>query len=153
MSLNTKRAETDNAPTTDWVADIHAMHTKFGVREVVENFDNEKLRKFLEFRLKFLQEELNEAVEAFDTKDPSRAEDVVDAMIDLCVVAIGTLDAFKVDAHDGWQRVLDANMSKEVGIKEGRQNPLGLPDLCKPPGWEAPTHKHNVGLIARALSA
>lgn len=151
MNLDLVTTNSINVPNTDWVANIHAMHTKFGVRPVVGSFDNEKLRKFLEFRLKFLQEELDEANEAFESQDPARAEDVVDAMIDLCVVAIGTLDAFNVDAYDAWNRVLKANMSKEVGIKEGRPNPLGLPDLMKPQGWQAPTHKHNVGLIADAL--
>lgn len=153
MNLNVTTTGHDDYSNLDWVSDINAMHSKFGVRKVVESFDNEKLRKFLEFRLKFLQEELDEAYEAFNSKDPARAEDVVDAMIDLCVVAIGTLDAFKVNSHDAWQRVLTANMAKEVGIKEGRPNPLGLPDLMKPQGWQAPTHQHNIGLIENALKA
>lgn len=151
--------------TLHWVQDIHDMHTKFGVREVVANLDKQKLLKFLEFRLNFLQEELDEAKEAFKRleqltigasnpdADPIIAieagDDVVDAMIDLCVVAIGTLDAFEVDAYTAWQRVHDANMQKEPGIKPGRPNPLGLPDLIKPEGWVAPTHKDNVGLLVR----
>jgi len=39
-------------------------------------------------------------------------------------------------------------MSKEVGIKEGRDNPLGLPDLVKPAGWLAPDHSGNHGDLA-----
>ena len=89
-----------------------------GVNEVVRNFDVEKLVKFLEFRVNFLQEELDEL------KDGKSADDVVDALIDLCVVAIGTLDAYDVDAYTAWDRVLEANMNKEVGVKEGRPNPL-----------------------------
>ena len=38
-------------------------------------------------------------------------------------------------------------MNKQVGIKESRPNPLGLPDLIKPEGWTAPSHKDNVGLL------
>ena len=75
--------------------------------------------------------------------------EIVDAMIDLCVVAIGTLDAFKVDAHKAWTRVLDANMQKEPGIKASRPNPLGLPDLIKPEGWTAPSHLDNIGLLRK----
>jgi len=30
----------------DWVQDIYDMHTKYGVRPVVEKFDKEKLAKF-----------------------------------------------------------------------------------------------------------
>ncbi len=148
--------------TLNWVNDIHEMHTKFGVREVIANLDKEKLLKFLEFRLNFLQEELDEAKFALDQLSKLQvsqvdyppaatdaADDVVDAMIDLCVVAIGTLDAFQVDAHTAWARVHEKNMQKEPGIKPGRPNPLGLPDLIKPEGWTAPTHKDNIGLLAR----
>jgi predicted HAD superfamily Cof-like phosphohydrolase len=131
----------------NWVQDIHDMHTKFGVRPVIASLNREKLAKFLEFRLNFLQEELDEAKEAAVSGDPSKAEDVVDALIDLCVVAIGTLDAFGVDAYTAWNRVHEKNMQKEPGIKPERPNPLGLPDLIKPAGWTAPTHADNVGLL------
>jgi len=40
-------------------------------------------------------------------------------------------------------------MSKKVGVKQSRPNPLGLPDLIKPEGWEAPSHNNNVGLFGR----
>ena len=70
-----------------------------------------------------------------------------DGLIDLCVVAIGTLDLFGIDAHKAWQEVHSANMSKEVGVKESRPNPLGLPDLIKPEGWTAPSHEYNHGLL------
>lgn len=132
-----------------WPSDIYDMHTKFSVRDVVANLDKEKLAKFLEFRLNFLQEELDEAKEAAASGDASRAEDIVDAMIDLCVVAIGTLDAFKVDPYTAWNRVHAANMQKEPGIKPERPNPLGLPDLIKPAGWVAPSHADNTGILGR----
>ena len=150
---------------TDLVDDIYLMHTKFGVREVVETFDNTKQLKFLEFRLNFLHEELDEAKLAFgklkslqtsDMAEEARraavvdaADDVVDAMIDLCVVAIGTLDAYQVDASEAWMRVHTKNMEKAPGIKPERPNPLGLPDLIKPAGWTAPSHSDNIGLLEK----
>ena len=124
-----------------WAEDICEMHEKYGVFEKVQQFDKEKLTKFLEFRIKFLEEEMNEL------KTAKTADDVVDALIDLCVVAIGTLDLFDVSASIAWDRVHEANMNKQVGIKESRPNPLGLPDLIKPEGWTAPSHKDNVGLL------
>lgn len=127
----------------DWVQDIHEMHTKYGVREVVSKFDANKLDTYLTFRANFLQEELDEL------KTAKNSDDAVDALIDLCVVAIGTLDAFGVDAYTAWDRVHKANMNKEVGIKESRPNPLGLPDLIKPEGWTAPTHVDNTGLLEK----
>ena len=128
--------------SVNWVHDIAVMHNHYGVNEKVRNFDKDKLRKFLDFRIKFLQEEIDEL------KTAESAEDVVDALIDLCVVAIGTLDSFEVDLYDAWDEVLEANMSKEVGVKESRPNPLGLPDLIKPEGWSAPSHDGNHGLLS-----
>ena len=128
----------------NWVQDIADMHTKYGVNEKVRQFDKEKLEKFLEFRISFLQEELDELKE-----NKGNPEEVVDALVDLCVVAIGTLDAFDVDAYAAWDAVHEANMSKEVGVKPSRPNPLGLPDLIKPEGWTAPSHEGNHGIIPR----
>lgn len=127
----------------NWVQDINDMHAKYGVNGVVRSFDKEKLYAFLEFRLKFLQEELDE------TRNAKDADAIVDGLIDLCVVAIGTLDAFDVNAHEAWDRVHEANMAKKVGVKANRPNPLGLPDLVKPDGWLAPTHIDNVGLLSK----
>lgn len=146
--------------STDWVQDIHNMHTKFRVRPVIRNLSKEHKELFLKFRLDFLKEELLEAYEAagyevtFEAKrtakalDPARAEDVVDAMVDLCVVAIGTMDAFDVDAHEAWSRVHVKNMEKEPGVKPERPNPLQLPDLIKPFGWTAPSHADNIGTLS-----
>jgi predicted HAD superfamily Cof-like phosphohydrolase len=147
---------------TFWPADIFEMHQKFGVHQVVNSFEKEKLEKFLEFRLNFLMEELKEAydaagysVEVNVTKKlnglKGQAEDVVDAMIDLCVVAVGTLDAYGIDAYTAWNRVHEKNMEKSPGIKKGRPNPLGLPDLIKPEGWTAPTHADNIGLLSKVF--
>ncbi len=129
----------------DWVQDINKMHEKYGVRPVVEKMTRLDLRTFLNFRVKFLNEELDETKLAANNAGYIDAEEVVDGLIDLCVVAIGTLDAFGIDANKAWDAVLEANMNKEVGIKETRPNPLGLPDLIKPEGWVAPSHKDNHG--------
>ena len=125
----------------DWAFDIAMMHEKYGVHPVVDKMDANTLKKFLEFRVRFLEEELTEL------KNATNADDVVDALIDLCVVAIGTLDGFGVDSHKAWDAVLVANMNKKVGVKESRPNPLGLPDLIKPEGWTAPSHADNEGKL------
>lgn len=135
----------------NWVQDIAEMHKQFGVNEVVSKFDDDKLKKFLEFRIGCLQEELDELKEA------KSGDDAVDALIDLVVFAIGTLDTYGVDLYDAWDKVLYANLAKEVGIKKGRPNPWGLPDLLKPTmethgyDWVAPTHVDNVGLFAQVF--
>ena len=128
---------------------MKVMHQKYGVNkwmqaEMQSDVDWRKINKFMQFRLGMMQEELDETKEAFDKKD---AEEMVDGIIDLCVFAIGTLEVFGVDANKAWDEVYRANMSKEVGIKEGRPNPLGLPDLVKPEGWKGPNHEGNHGNI------
>jgi len=156
------------AAPADIIGDIEEMHTKFKVRDIVETFDNDKLLAWLEFRLKFLQEELNEGVKALNELKSAQqtssgdaaadseaavkaADDLVDSMIDLIVVATGTLDGLQVDSDEAWNRVHTANMQKEPGIKPNRPNPLGLPDLIKPEGWVSPTHADNIGLLERLV--
>lgn len=146
--------DTTIAPQSgDWVSDIAQMHTKFGVNPVIRELDKEKLRTFLKFRIDFLQEELDEMRDALDNPSfaKDRADETVDALIDLCVVAIGTLDAFDVNSHEAWNRVHEKNMQKSAGVNANRPNPLGLPDLIKPAGWTAPTHADNVGLLKKVF--
>ena len=129
---------------TNFIQDIDAMHTKFGVHDAVAKMDAEKLRKFLEFRINFLVEELTETQKAFAENDP---EEIVDGLVDLTVIAVGTLGLLQVDMQKAWDAVHTANMSKVPGVKPGRINPLGLPDLIKPSGWCPPSHSGNHGLL------
>jgi hypothetical protein len=136
--------------SNNWVQDINDMQVKFGVdkwvaKKVAEG-DTVSLRKYMQFRIDFLKEELKETSDAFEAGD---AEEIVDGLIDLCVVAIGTLDAFGIDAYKAWDAVHTANMAKEPGVKPSRPNPLGLPDLIKPEGWTAPSHEGNHALISK----
>ena len=133
----------------NWFHDMIVMHQKYGVNKWMQaeqqsDVPIKRLKEYMEFRIGMMQEELNETKEAFELKD---APGMVDGIIDLCVFAIGTLEVFGVDANKAWDEVYRANMAKEVGIKEGRPNPLGLPDLVKPEGWEGPKHEGNHGNI------
>ena len=128
----------------NWVEDIEKMHEHYDVKTKLSTLSPEMLREFLKFRVSFLAEELGELQEAILIQPPD-AEEIVDALIDLCVVAIGTLDLFGVDSHAAWDEVLVANMNKEVGVKASRPNKFGLPDLIKPAGWQPPCHNGNHG--------
>jgi hypothetical protein len=120
------------------------MHKKYGFDKMpLEELTN----KFLQFRWLFLDEELNEIGDAIDDRN---AEEIVDGLIDLCVVAIGTLDLFNVDAEYAWNEVLRANLAKKRGVKEGRETSNGW-DLNKPEGWVGPDHTGNTGLLKGAL--
>lgn len=128
--------------SADWVKDINIMHEHYKAKDHLKTLSKKQLESFLNFRIRFLDEELDELSEAYNS-----ADDIVDALIDMCVVAIGTLDLFGVDANLAWDRVLAANMNKTPGVKATRPNPHGFPDLIKPPGWIAPTHADNIGCL------
>ena len=129
---------------SDWANDIYMMHNKYGVREWFEKNkdDKELMRKYLMFRMLMINEELHETLQAVNT---GNSEEIVDGLIDLCVFAIGTLDVFGVDANKAWDEIYRANMDKKAGVKPGRPNPFGLPDLLKPGGWTPPSHEGNHG--------
>ena len=134
--------------STNWFKDMQEMHAKYGVDKWMDKektSDWSRLNKYMQFRLAMMQEELDETKAAFNDRN---APEMVDGIIDLCVFAIGTLEVFGVDAQKAWDEVYKANMSKEVGIKEGRPNPLGLPDLVKPDDWQGPVHEDNCGNIS-----
>ena len=125
------------------------MHKQFGVHQWLRDSKNkDKLRDFMVFRLDFLEEEFEETQKAFFSNDK---EGVVDGLIDLIVVAIGTLDILGVDTDKAWDEVHGANISKEPGIKESRPNPLGLPDMIKKPDWKGPNHEGNTGRLDEFL--
>lgn len=94
------------------------------------------------FRVNFMQEELDEFVEAYDKGDVAV---MVDSLIDLVYVALGT--ALIMGVSEGqWQRCWDivqlANMAKVRGVS-GRSSY----DVVKPEGWTdpLPALKHILG--------
>jgi Uncharacterized protein conserved in bacteria len=104
--------------------------------------------KRLDFRFQFLLEELIELDAAIEAKD---APGVVDAIIDLVVVAVGALNEAGVDGQKAWDEVLRANMEKVPGHNASRADSGGF-DLVKPAGWEPPDHSDNVGQLINAFS-
>lgn len=128
--------------------DIHTMHLKYGVHDWVDA-NQSKMTDLLKLRLRMLNEEHTETINAYLQGD---SEEVVDGLIDLIVIAVGTLDIFGVDVEKAWDEVHRANMSKKVGVKPGRPNPLGLPDLIKPSGWQGPDHSSNTGTLPEVIN-
>ena len=136
--------------STHWSKDISDMHQKFGVNKWFTKNKSDKalMKKYLMFRMLMLNEELHETMQAVNTDN---AEEIVDGLIDICVFAIGTLNVLEVDADKAWDAIHSANMAKEPGVKAGRPNPFGMPDLLKPEGWKGPDHSDNHGSISDIL--
>lgn len=107
---------------------IKQMHTKFGITSEEVQF-SEKEKKF---RICAMQEELDEYKEA-KTK-----EDQLDAIVDLVVFALGTLERQGMLGvfDEAFKRVMIANCKKEIGQNQKRGS-FQL-DLVKPKGWTAP---------------
>lgn len=136
----------------DIISDVAEMHRKFEVNKtmdiLMETLSREDLLKYLNFRLDMCQEELTETRDAVEARD---AEEVVDGLIDLIVFAAGTLDVMNIDTRKAWKAVMEANMNKNPGVKPGRPNPLGFPDMIKPSDWVGPSHIGNHGYITEIL--
>lgn len=121
------------------------------IKEFVDKFDfnaEEMTLDKLKFRLSLLTEEYNETIHAFENND---AEELVDGLIDLIVIAIGTLELAGVDVDKAWKEVMRANLSKVRGVKPGRESSGGF-DVIKPEGWTAPNHSDNHGILANLFS-
>lgn len=130
-------------------SDTVKMQERFGATQwaAARATDPATLRDYLGFRQQLLEEECAEtgaAVEAGDTAE------IVDGLIDVIVIAAGTLGIFGVDGEKAWAEVMRANMAKEPGVKPGRPNPHGMPDMLKPEGWVEPNHEGNTGFLPEA---
>lgn len=124
-----------DAGNANLVADIEAFHKKFNIPQRKEGEPLDPA--LLQFRLKFLAEELKEAVVA---GAESNLPDFLDALVDLVYVAIGTAHVFNLDFQHAWRNVQEANMKKVNRSEENPGKRGHSSDIVKPPGWVAPTH-------------
>jgi len=110
---------------------IKEMHKKFKITSDAIKFSEQEKK----FRIAAMQEELNEYIDA-KTK-----EDELDALIDLIIFALGTVERQGMInvLEEAFQRVMKANMQKNIGTNKKR-NDFQL-DLIKPAGWKAPNLK------------
>lgn len=131
--------------------DTQRLQDFYEIPMAMNKLSMEQKKEFIKFRFNFLQEEVNEGLQAIAEKDGDGA---IDALTDLIVVSIDTLLLLGVDFDKAWKEVLRANMAKTVGVKAGRPNPMGLPDLIKDLSvWKAPSHKDNLGDFQKALDS
>jgi predicted HAD superfamily Cof-like phosphohydrolase len=84
------------------------------------------------FRISFMNEELLEYIGAYDL-DKS-----LDALVDLCYVAMGTAVLHGFDFDEAWRRVHEANMRKVRATNLSQSARSSLDDVVKPHGWVPP---------------
>jgi len=120
--------------------DVQNFHDKFQVPLAAKPqlLDDEAYN----FRLKFLQEELREFVDANYHGELPKA---FDALIDLVYVAYGTAQMMGCSPamwQELWNAVQEANMSK-VRASSASESKRGTSlDVVKPAGWVSPDQKH-----------
>lgn len=94
----------------------------------------------LEFRIKFLQEELDEFVKAHEE---GNLEDAIDALIDLAYVTFGAAQFMGIRTEqwqEHWDAVQNANMQKEM-VESADDSKRGYKfDIKKPASWVPPAH-------------
>lgn len=137
---------------------VTTMHKKFGLhypKAGPRTLDKEELT----FRVTAMFEELFEYIESayevtpdyqddmmglikqqissFQLKRDPDLSDQFDALLDLAVFTIGTADRQNLPWDDGFERVMEANIAKELGANGDKRGGFKR-DLVKPEGWEAP---------------
>lgn len=114
--------------------DVRAFHDKFKIRGPAQP----RLlgEEAFTFRSMFLQEEVEEFVEAQFKGDLAQA---ADALVDLVYVAMGTAVLMGLPWQALWDEVQRANMAKRRALPDGSDSKRGSPlDVVKPPGWRPP---------------
>ena len=120
------------ADAPDLFGDIRKFHEKFGLdyngppRALPDDLE--------EFRIKFMQEELDEY------KDPENGlAHKLDALVDLVYVALGTAYLAGFPFNEAWSRVHEANMKKVKALRPEDSKRGSVHDVVKPPGWAPPS--------------
>lgn len=123
----------DHDPLIDPFKLVKAMHDHFKIpmQQTPGLLDEDTM----EFRLKFLDEELNELYAAWENND---LEEMADGLIDLCIVALGTAAMMGLPFNAMFVEVHEANMRKvRVESAEDSKRGHGF-DLKKPVDWKGP---------------
>ncbi len=123
---------------SNYFSDVGEFHRKFDIPV----YDPRKpcafpSREILDYRLKFLKEEVTEFEDAIDKGNLAEA---LDAIADIAYVAFGTAHYFNAPFRQLWEEIHRANMER---VKCTREN--CPPDkqyradmVIKPPDWRPP---------------
>ena len=127
--------------------DVQDFHRKFGISPRMQ--PGLLAPDIEEFRIKFMQEELDEYASATSVQKKA------DALVDLVYVALGTGDMMGLPWDALWDAVQRANMRKErarsaehSAESTGRGHSL---DVVKPDGWVSPDYEQAEALHMAAV--
>lgn len=117
--------------------DVGEFHAKFGLANVNEDGVKPRLisQELIDFRVKFLQEELDELKAAYEANDLAK---IADSLVDLVYVALGTAHLHGLPWGQLWAEVQRANMAKERALRAEDSARGSTYDVIKPQGWTPP---------------
>lgn len=130
----------------DPIDDIRKFHEKFSL--TYSGPPRDLPNDLSMFRIKFLNEEVDEYDEASADEDRARQ---LDALVDIVYVALGTAYLHGFDFAEAWRRVHEANMQKVRAASASESTRNSTHDVVKPPGWKAPNLDDLVSLPAGVL--
>lgn len=121
--------------------DVGSFHEKFGLDNTTFHppGPRELTSDVIDFRIRFMREELDEFCEAWED---GAEEGMFDALLDLVYVAMGTAHFLGYPWQEGWDRIQRANMQKIRAQADASDSKRGHAlDVVKPDGWEPPDHR------------
>jgi len=122
----------------DPVKDVDEFHSHFKI--AYKGLPRLLPPSLREFRENFLYEEVREYSNAkYGNSVQDRLEKMLDALVDVVYVALGTSHLHGFNFREAWRRVHTANMMK-VRAEVGKVGPRGDAkyDVIKPDGWRPP---------------
>jgi len=135
----------------DPVKDIEEFHKKFGLE--YDGKPRSLEPELSRFRRDFMKEELREyedhavslqfelGLEKLDQEKVAKhLEEMLDGLVDLVYVVLGTSHIHGFDFKEAWHRVHAANMAKVRVAKISDSKRGSAYDVVKPEGWTAPDH-------------
>jgi len=113
---------------------VRAFHEKFGlpIGDALPDLVSDEVR---DFRLKFLQEEMDELREAYAKQS---LPDIADALVDLVYIALGTALFHGLPWPALFAEVQRANMTKVRASRAEDSKRGSAFDVTKPEGWQPP---------------
>jgi predicted HAD superfamily Cof-like phosphohydrolase len=124
-------------PSTNF-NDVGHFHEKFGLDNVTHHGAHPRSTPpgLMHLKISHLQEELNEFIKARIANDHAG---MVDALVDLVYVAMGTAHVLGYPWQEVWADVHSANMTKVRAAEDGSDSKrLSGFDVVKPPDFVPP---------------
>jgi predicted HAD superfamily Cof-like phosphohydrolase len=114
-----------------YLKDIDQFHKRFGYHQCKTPSIPQEKTDLVNFRIKFIEEELSELKVAIGDNN---VENALDALVDLTYVILGTAWLFNLPFDAAWSEVHKANM-KKIRARSERSE---FYDCVKPVGWTPP---------------